>query len=266
MPITTQFPVKTFDQASFHRVDEQATGLAFNIHNEVGRYLGEKLYQNELARRCSESGFHVTREFGIVASLDNFEKAYSADLMIQRGVIVETKTVSTLTDVHKGQTLNYLFMCGLHHGTLLNFRSERVEHEFVSTQLTHKLRRQYKFVLEQWIELTSECMRLRVILDRCLNEWGAFLDPLLYRDAITHFLGGKESVVKKVPITSNGMEIGVQEMRLLTDDIAFSVTASTHRPGAVFDHQLRFLKHTPLRAIQWINLNHGNIELRTIQE
>jgi hypothetical protein len=52
---------------------------------------------------------------------------------------------------------------------------------------------------------------------------------------------------------------------MLTDDIAFAVTASTHQPAAVLDHQRRFLRHTPLRAIQWVNLNHRQIEFRTIE-
>ena len=101
-------------------------------------------------------------------------------------------------------------------------------------------------------------------LTRCLEQWGAFLDPNLYRDALTHFFGGDEQVVREIPVVSNGVTIGTQEMRLLTDDIAFAVTASTHRPDIVLDHQQRFLKHTPLRAIQWINLNHNTIELRTV--
>jgi hypothetical protein len=53
-------------------------------------------------------------------------------------------------------------------------------------------------------------------------------------------------------------------MHLLGDDVAFSVTASTHRPGVVLEHQRRFLLHTPLRALQWVNLNHERIEFRTI--
>ena len=100
---------------------------------------------------------------------------------------------------------------------------------------------------------------------RLLTEWGAFLDPVLYRDALTHFLGGEVLVVREVSVQSGGTHIGTQQMHLLADDIAFGVTTSTHRPESVFEHQQRFLMHTPLRAIHWINLDHSQIELRTIE-
>jgi hypothetical protein len=88
---------------------------------------------------------------------------------------------------------------------------------------------------------------------------------VLYRDALTHFLGGAERVLRDIEVTIDGELVGTQRMHLLADDVAFSVTASTHRPDSVLEHQRRFLRHTPLRAIQWINLNHSQIELRTIQ-
>lgn len=180
-------------------------------------------------------------------------------------MIIQTKAVAALAPAHKGQTLNYLFLCGLHHGTMLNFRSERVQHEFVSTRLTASERRRYEVIVAHWNPLTRECRELHKILQELLMEWGAFLDPLLYRDALAHFLGGEERVVREVRVTSDGTVIGVQKVHLVADDVAFSVTASTHRPEAVLEHQRRFLRHTPLRALQWINLNHKRIEFRTIE-
>ena len=112
--------------------------------------------------------------------------------------------------------------------------------------------------------MSSQCPRMRDILLQLLSEWGAFLDPFLYRDALTHFLGGEAHVLREIPVQSEGELIGNQKVHLLTEDIAFSVTASIHRPELVQEHQRRFLQHTPLKALQWINLNHHNIELRTI--
>src|SRR5262249_20381484 len=160
-------------------------------------------------------------------------------------------------------TLNYLFLCGLHHATLLNFRTERVQHQFVSTRLTTAERRQFDVAATDWKPLTPGCRQMRELLQPMLAEWGAFLDPILYRDALIHFLGGEERIAQEISVTCAGTVIGTQKMHLLADDVAFSVTASTHRPDAVLDHQRRFLGHTPLRAIQWINLNHKTIELRT---
>lgn len=266
MPIWTSSPIKVIDQETFHRIDHQVTGLAFDIHNEFGRYLDEKLYQAELARRCRRAGLDVLHdpELEMTVSLDGFIKKYFADVLINQGAIVETKAESALTPAHTGQTLNYLFLCGLHHATLLNFRSERVQHQFVSTRLTLADRLRYDFDLADWKPLTPQCEQLKHHLNRCLAEWGAFLDPILFRDALTHFLGGEERLVRRIPVLSEGEIIGTQEMRLMTNDVAFAVTAATHHPFAILDHQQRFLTHTPLKALQWINLNHHKIELRTV--
>jgi hypothetical protein len=201
----------------------------------------------------------------MTVSLGDFSKNYYADHLIAGGVIVEDKAVAALAPAHRGQTLNYLFLCGLHHATLLNFRTERVQHEFVSTRLTPAARRRFEFSDSHWKALTVRCRQLPDLLGRMLTDWGAFLDPLLYRDALTHFLGGEESVVHPVGVSSDGVVIGTQKMHLLAPEVAFSVTASIHRPDVVLEHHRRFLRHTPLRAIQWINLHHHCIELRTIE-
>ena len=211
MPIRTSVPIEVFDQESFHQIDKRVTGIAFDIHNEFGRYLDEELYQGELTRRCQASGLSVQPELQITASLEDFRKDYYADHLVNQGVIIETKAVATLSPPHTGQTLNYLFLCGLHHGTLLNFRTERVQHEFVSTRLTPVDRQRHEIITRHWKPQTTECERLPSLFIRLLNEWGAFLDPILYRDALTHFLGGEAHVVQAIPIQSAGRIIGAQK-------------------------------------------------------
>ncbi len=265
MPVRTSVPIQTFDQEAFHQIDKRVTGIAFDIHNQFGRYLDERLYQRELTRRCRTIGFAVEPELHITVSLDDFSKDYYADHLVNGGVIIETKAAASLSPAHQGQTLNYLFLCGLQHATLLNFRTERVQHEFVSTRLTRVDRSRFTVTDGDWKAHAPGCDRLRDLMLRLLTEWGAYLDPILYRDALTHFLGGEERVVREVCVQSAGESIGTQKMHLLADDIAFSVTTSTHRPESVFEHQQRYLRHTHLRAIQWINLNHNQVELRTIE-
>jgi GxxExxY protein len=264
MPIHTAVPIRAFDQDAFHPIDRRVTGIAFDIHNEFGRYLEEKLYQRELTRRMREAGLSVEPEMKMTLTFGDFSKEYFADHLVENGVLLETKAASGLTLAHQGQLLNYLFLCGLQHGSLLNFRTERVQHQFVSTKLTLPLRRQTQVILTRWQPLSTACRQMQDIFVQLLNDWGAFLDPLLYRDACVHFLGGQARACRDIPIHSVGETIGTQAIYLLTDDIAFSVTASTHRPDSIHQHQRRFLQHTPLQAIQWVNLNHHKVEFQTI--
>ena len=43
MPIRTAIPIQVFDQERFHQIDRRVTGIAFDIHNEFGRYLDERI-------------------------------------------------------------------------------------------------------------------------------------------------------------------------------------------------------------------------------
>src|SRR5437879_1078399 len=89
MPIHTAVPIRVIDQESFHQVDRRVTGIAFDIHNEFGRYLDERLYQAELTLRCRTLGFEVEPELQIDVTFGPFRKSYFADHLIDGGVIVE---------------------------------------------------------------------------------------------------------------------------------------------------------------------------------
>ena len=47
--------------------------------------------------------------------------AYRLDLLVEDKVIVELKTVESLTGLHKAQLLTYLKLAKLRYGLLLNF-------------------------------------------------------------------------------------------------------------------------------------------------
>lgn len=265
MPVVTSVPIAVFDQEAFHAIDKMVTGEAFKVHNQFGRYMDEGLYQAELAQRFLARGFEVTRELKMTLTLDDFSKDYYADFLVNGGVIVETKTAETLTKEHTAQVLNYLFMSGLHHASLLNLRPESVQHRFVSTSFTLEQRQNITWDATNWEPLCAACDTLKTTLTRTLGDWGARLDPLAYRDVVTHFLGGRSTVLKEVEIRSEHGLLGRQKMHLLSEDVAFSITSAIHRPTTALEHQRRFLQHTNLRAIQWVNLDGQKATLHTLQ-
>ena len=52
---------------------------------------------------------------------------YFADLIVQRKVIVEVKTIERIDKVHEAQILNYLKASGLQVGLLINFKHPKTE-------------------------------------------------------------------------------------------------------------------------------------------
>ena len=55
-----------------------------------------------------------------------FDEGFRADLIIEDKVIVELKSVETITPVHKKQLLTYLRLSDKRLGMLINFGSELI--------------------------------------------------------------------------------------------------------------------------------------------
>ena len=265
MAIKTARPLKRISEQEFHALDYQITGFAFEIHNAIGRLWREEIYQNALADRCREAGFaNVETEVPIIVSYKDFTKEYFVDLLVDDSMLYELKTVSTLNSEHAKQTLHYLFLLGLQHGKLINFRPTSVEKRFVSTTLLPKDRYDMTFDDKQWLELNEDSNWLKTLIVELLMDWGAFLETTLFYDAIYHFRGGEEQVVKDIEAVLNAKKLGNQSMHLLNPTTAFKLTAITKGLEGYRNHLSKFIRLTNLNAMQWINFNHHLISFETI--
>lgn len=267
MPIETDFNITSLNQAKYHEINEKVIGLAFDVHNELGRSCHEKIYQNALKAACLTNGlFSCVSEAAVRVIHGSFSKSYFLDLLVADGIIYEAKAVETFHENHRKQLLNYLMLLGLHHGTLLNFKTRSVQHEFVSARLTPEKRRQFSIEKSEWNPTNEPSRELMEFMRELLTDWGAFLDTSLYIDAITHHFGSSDRVVSPIEISSNGISLGYQNVRLLDEETAFKLTASTKNISYYKRDFFSFLSHTNLKTIQWINLNHHSIEFRTLSK
>lgn len=267
MPIEIPSDIRALDQEEFHALDRKLMRIVFDVHNEFGRFLDEKLYKREMAARWIESGLGQAEQEVIVSVRhESFVKELRMDLLFNGGLMLEAKAAETIVAAHRAQSLNYLLMAGLHHGKLVNFRPIRVEHEFVSTRLTPELRRRFEVNDADWCAISKECDWLHSTLTKLLEDWGAFLEVNLYREAITHFLGGPDRVIQPVAVHSGKKVIGEQSVHRLNRHSAFAFTAVTREQESMREHQRRFMNHTPLEYIQWVNFNHHKIEFTTLRK
>ena len=265
MPIDMTTDVVVLTQPEFHTLTSMLLRIIFDVHNEFGRFLDEALYKNEIAARWTAAGLgKVEREVQINISHKSFCKTYFMDAIFNGGLMLEAKVTEVLSSSHRLQGLNYMFLAGMNHSLLVNLRPERVEHEFLSTTLTQDERRRFNFVDVDWRELNPESRVMRDTLKDLLSDWGAFLDVNLYREGVTHLVGGPERVVGTVPVDSRGRLIGNQTVHFLNAETAFAFSALPKNREVMEDHQRRFLKHTPLKCIQWVNFNRHNIEFTTL--
>jgi GxxExxY protein len=265
MPIEIKRDIRRIDEQDFYRIDFEITGIAFAIHNEFGRLWNEKIYQNELANRCREAGFkNVETEVPIVVTHKDFRKEYSVDLLVQDSIVYELKTVNRLSREHDKQALNYLFLLGLQHGKLINFRPVSVEKRFVSTTVLPKDRYDLVFDDKHWHEVDKDSAKLKELVVELLLDWGAFLETNLFYEAIFHFRGGEEQVIKDIDVVNKGANLGQHKYPLLNQNTGFQLTAITKGVDNFEQHLNRFINLTKLDAIQWINFNHRKISFKTI--
>jgi len=96
---------------------------AVKLHRRLGPGLLESVYEAVLAYELKRKGLSVERQVTVPIVYDymRFDEGFRADLIVNRKVILELKSVERLTNAHKKQLLSYLRLTGMKVGYLLNF-------------------------------------------------------------------------------------------------------------------------------------------------
>ncbi len=263
MPIVCRTDIRPVDQGNFHAIDRKVMRHAFDVHNTLGRFYDESIYQTDMARRCGHE-LAATREVQVTATHQGFSKSYYLDLLINKGVIYEFKAVDALDGAHEKQLINYLFLTGLSHGKLVNFRTTSVESRFISTSLTYADRLDYSIDDTCWKCANTADRTLRHALVCLLDDWGACLELSLYREGLLHLLRNVGAGMRRVDVLSEDGWIGHQKVCLLTDDTIWHLSAIPRGMQSYRNHIARLLSHMPIKRAQWINMHQRNIALTTI--
>jgi iron complex transport system substrate-binding protein len=107
-------------------VEEVATEIvdcAFRIHRDLGPGLLESVYETVLSKLLEDRGLTVQRQHPVSIFYEGrtFREGFRADLIVNRAVLIELKSVEALAPVHYKQTLTYLRLLQLPLGFLINF-------------------------------------------------------------------------------------------------------------------------------------------------
>jgi len=96
---------------------------AVRLHMELGPGLLEIVYEVLLAHMLQEAGLKIERQISIPIQFRGvrFDEGFRADVMVEDKVILELKSVESVSKAHKKQVLTYLKLAGKKLGYLLNF-------------------------------------------------------------------------------------------------------------------------------------------------
>jgi GxxExxY protein len=100
-------------------------GAAFKVYNSLGPGLLESVYEYALAYELKNQGFDVNIQVPLPVIYDDkiLPLRFRIDLQINNQVIIEIKSVESLSDLHHKQLLTYLKLSGLKLGLLINFNT-----------------------------------------------------------------------------------------------------------------------------------------------
>jgi iron complex transport system substrate-binding protein len=105
------------------RVSGAIIGCAIRLHQRLGPGLLESVYRDLLAGSIKREGFMVEREKYIDFEYDGvwFSRGFRVDILVDKLVVVEVKSITQLAPVHTKQLLTYLRLMDLRVGLLINF-------------------------------------------------------------------------------------------------------------------------------------------------
>jgi GxxExxY protein len=108
---------------SFNELTERVIGACIEIHRALGPGLLESAYEECLCHELSIAGIAFERQKPLPVHYKNvkLDCGYRLDLVVERKVIIELKTVEGLLPIHEAQLLTYLKLSGLTLGLLINF-------------------------------------------------------------------------------------------------------------------------------------------------
>ena len=105
-------------------------GCALEVLRELGHGLHEHPYENALTveLKLKNLQFHQQRRFPVVYK-GVLVSEFVPDLIVDDSVVVDTKVIERITDIERGQMLNYLKITTHRVGLIINFKKPKLEWE-----------------------------------------------------------------------------------------------------------------------------------------
>jgi GxxExxY protein len=113
----------------FDELSKRILGCALEVHRRLGPGLLESGYEVCLAHELKLAGisFQLQVPLAIEYKDIKLESGYRLDVVVDKLVFVELKSVEQISPLHQAQVLTYLKLSGLRIALLINFNSVRLK-------------------------------------------------------------------------------------------------------------------------------------------
>ena len=112
-----------------NQLSSVAIGFALKVHSALGPGLLESSYVACLHYELINAGLYIEgqKPLPLIYQAVKLDCGYRLDLMVERKLIIEVKSVAALNDLHLAQVLTYLKLSDCRLGLLMNFNVLRLK-------------------------------------------------------------------------------------------------------------------------------------------
>lgn len=257
MPVRTSIPLSPCSQTMFGDIAYDVVGVALELYSKMGNRFQESVYRSTLRQSF---GVRALEEIEINLIHQDFVKKLYMDLVVDSGSVFELKASTSISPSHTSQLIQYLMLTGLNHGKVISFGGTQLEHKFVNCHMTVDGRREFKLERIDWVN-NSSYRSLEQLVVSLLHDWGTGLTAPLYLEAIVYLARLAE---KNINTFWDGKITGKQPVHIIEQNHSLEVTCLSERIDSYKSNLIRFLKHTSLDEILWVNITNGNVRLERI--
>ena len=106
-----------------NEIANKVIGIAIDVHKVLGPGLLESAYKECLYYKIGSLGMWIEKEkrMPLIFEEVKLDCGYRMDLLVERKLVIEVKSVDALNDIHLAQTLTYLKLGNYKLGLLINF-------------------------------------------------------------------------------------------------------------------------------------------------
>jgi GxxExxY protein len=120
------------DIDKYEELAKQIFLASLEVHKIMGPGLLESVYEICLLRELQLRNVSAESQFGIPLHFKGFDlsKEYKIDILVEKEIIIELKSVDTILPVHQAQIISYLKLADKRMGFLINFNVPIIKNGF----------------------------------------------------------------------------------------------------------------------------------------
>ena len=109
-------------------ITHKIIGSAYNVYNQLGFGFLESVYRKSMVIELTKTNLEVEEEVPLKVYYDDkVVGEFYIDLLVEKEIVVELKSVQNIIKEHEVQLVNYLNGLRMELGLLINFGASGVE-------------------------------------------------------------------------------------------------------------------------------------------